>query len=132
MDETPMCSGGCLDVLRFVAGIVSMFLAVLSALRATLDYESLYARHRLASLRYVKVRRKIEDLIEIRKLPLENWSKDGTQCELHKEWAGILHEMDDIEQQSPIVRDERKKWEGIWAEKEELKEHQKKLEQRQK
>lgn len=88
------------EALRYIAGILSCFVAILSAVKMQLNYDGRAEAHHNAQRSWSRVKRKMEVLFEVRGLPLVD-----NQGSMHKEWQLAVSEWEQLEADSPHVSD---------------------------
>lgn len=85
--------------LRFIAGAVSILVAVISSVKTELNFDGLREQHRLAHRGYDRVKQRVEQLRQVRFIdPVDN--ETG---QLNNEWELVLEEANQLSTDAPTV-----------------------------
>ena len=97
------------SVFRIGAGVLSMFVAVMSAVKIQLNYDGRAESHHNAKRGYARVKHTMETLYEVRAVPLvikAALAGASHSLDLHPDWRKAVDDWEKLESDSPHVPEE--------------------------
>ena len=94
--------------LQYIAGTLSVVLAVLTAWKSVLNYDSLATLHDTAYKKYFNLKSKFATTWELQQVDVVHKTESGSH-ELSPEWDELLKELRRIKSEEPNVREDLRK-----------------------